>query len=235
MAVIPDSDLGARAIEWIGLGGPIVWILIAMAILAFAIFLLKSWQFSRARIGSTRVVDRALEAWSDGRRSAAIEQLSERREPLAEAVRVAMRATDARASEHLVREETLRIGNAHIAELRRLLRPLELIATLSPLLGLLGTVVGMIEAFQALAAAQNRVDPAILSGGIWQALLTTAVGLSVAIPVTVAHGWLESRIDRFAQAMEDAVTRVFTCGIADGAQSGVTGRDAERRVAAAAA
>ena len=94
--------------------------------------------------------------------------------------------------------------------LRSLLRPLELIATLSPLLGLLGTVLGMIEAFRQLEVAGNQVDPAILSGGIWQALLTTAVGLVVAIPVVLAHAWLERKVERCGHLMEDAVTQVFT-------------------------
>ena len=90
------------------------------------------------------------------------------------------------------------------------MRALELIANLSPLLGLLGTVLGMIQAFQKLESAGNQVDPALLSGGIWQALLTTAVGLIVAIPALIAHQWLDRRIDRCAHVMEDYTTRVFT-------------------------
>jgi biopolymer transport protein ExbB len=95
-------------------------------------------------------------------------------------------------------------------ELRAFLRPLEVIATLSPLLGLLGTVLGMIVAFQQMEAAGRQVDPTVLSGGIWQALLTTAVGLAVAIPVVAVHSWLERKTDRVAHHMNDAVTRVFT-------------------------
>jgi biopolymer transport protein ExbB len=71
------------------------------------------------------------------------------------------------------------------------LRPLEVIATVAPLLGLFGTVLGMIEAFKAMEAAGAQVDPAVLSGGIWQALLTTAVGLGVAIPVSLIHSLFE--------------------------------------------
>lgn len=80
----------------------------------------------------------------------------------------------------------------------------------SPLLGLLGTVLGMIEAFRQLASSGSQVDPSVLSGGIWQALLTTAAGLSVAIPVVLLHSWLERRVERCAHRMEDAVTRIFT-------------------------
>jgi biopolymer transport protein ExbB len=87
------------------------------------------------------------------------------------------------------------------------------IGTLSPLLGLFGTVLGMIEAFRRLEAAGSRVDPSILSGGIWGALLTTAVGLAVAIPTIAALNWLERRVERLAHDMDDAAARVFTSRI----------------------
>jgi biopolymer transport protein ExbB len=97
-----------------------------------------------------------------------------------------------------------------LSKLRSYLRPLEIIATLSPLLGLLGTVLGMITAFQQMEGAGNQVDPSVLSGGIWQALLTTAVGLAVAIPVVTLQSWLERKVERIAHNMNDAVTQVFT-------------------------
>jgi biopolymer transport protein ExbB len=78
------------------------------------------------------------------------------------------------------------------------------------LLGLFGTVLGMIEAFRAMEAAGARVDPSILSGGIWQALLTTAVGLGVAIPVSIAHSWLERRVEVEASSMQDKLDRLMT-------------------------
>ncbi len=68
----------------------------------------------------------------------------------------------------------------------------------------------MIEAFQQLEQAGSQVDPALLSGGIWEALLTTAVGLAVAMPVVAALAWLERTVDRLSQVMESVVTQVFT-------------------------
>jgi biopolymer transport protein ExbB len=113
-----------------------------------------------------------------------------------------------------VREEVVRYGSEILERLRSGFRVLELIGSLAPLLGLFGTVLGMIEAFQQLEAAGNQVNPAVLSGGIWQALLTTAIGLAVAIPVVAMLGWLERRIERLAHAMDDTVTRVFTPDLA---------------------
>jgi biopolymer transport protein ExbB len=71
----------------------------------------------------------------------------------------------------------------------------------------------MIMAFQKMAAAGNQVDPSVLSGGIWQVLLTTAVGLTVALPVVAVHTWLERKIERVASLMNDVVTQLFTSQI----------------------
>jgi hypothetical protein len=82
------------------------------------------------------------------------------------------------------------------------LRALELASTIGLLLGLLGTVTGMIAAFQALQEAGARADPATLAGGIWEALLTTAAGMAVAIPAQIALAWFEGVVDRLAAGAE---------------------------------
>ena len=133
---------------------------------------------------------------------------------------------DRTLSEETVKEEVVRVASLQLDSLRSGLRTLALIASLSPLIGLLGTVIGMIEAFQALEAAGSRVDPAILSGGIWVALLTTAAGLVVAIPAAVAHNWFEGAVYRCRRAMEDAATQVFTLGPI-GARGALTSQAAE--------
>ena len=93
------------------------------------------------------------------------------------------------------------------------LNSLQVIATIAPLLGLLGTVFGMIEAFQQMEMAGKNVDPSILSGGIWEALLTTAVGLSVAIPIVVLESYFRNLIERFKNNIENAVTKILTAQI----------------------
>lgn len=92
-----------------------------------------------------------------------------------------------------MRSEVYRLVRNQVQQLGTGLRTLEVIATVAPLLGLFGTVLGMIEAFRAMEAAGAQVDPSALSGGIWQALLTTAVGLGVAIPVSLIHSFFERR------------------------------------------
>ena len=92
----------------------------------------------------------------------------------------------------------------------------------------------MIDAFRQLEQAGNQVDPAVLSGGIWEALLTTAVGLAVAMPTVVALNWLERRVDRLAFEIDDIVTQSFTVDLSTTAGgSGIGASQDFRRVAPA--
>ena len=77
---------------------------------------------------------------------------------------------------------------------------------MSPLLGLLGTITGMIQTFQQVTAheASDAMSAGVLATGIWEALITTAAGLCVAIPTFLAHRWLSARVDRFVSQMEEA-------------------------------
>jgi len=93
------------------------------------------------------------------------------------------------------RERLAAEAEARFATLEGGFRALDSVAQLSPLLGLFGTVLGMIDAFQSLQSAGSQVDPSLLAGGIWVALLTTAVGLAVAMPTAMVLSWLESRMD----------------------------------------
>nr|WP_242467202.1 MotA/TolQ/ExbB proton channel family protein [Ectothiorhodospira shaposhnikovii] len=195
----------------IDLGGPVVAILLAMSVVALTIILVKIGQFLWWRLGDERSLKTALEHWRDGRSEPALETLSRTRSPAARVLEVAILGRrDNACPEPLVREEATRVAVNWLERLRGQFRLLEVIGTLAPLLGLLGTVLGMIAAFQQLEAAGNRVDPSILSGGIWVALLTTAVGLAVAIPVVAVLNGLERWVERFRHRMQDALTQVFT-------------------------
>lgn len=207
------ADLVEQLVDFMTVGGPVVWILSAFSVVALSIVLLKLWQFARLRPESAADVEQGLALWRQGETSAALAALQTRR-PISELVDLAMRGLSMNRERELLREELSRLATLRLSQLRAWLRPLEVIATLSPLLGLLGTVLGMIVAFQQMEAAGSQVDPSVLSGGIWQALLTTAVGLAVAIPVMTLHNWLERKVERIANLMNDAVTRVFTGGLA---------------------
>jgi biopolymer transport protein ExbB len=93
--------------------------------------------------------------------------------------------------------------------MNRHLRVLEVIAIVSPLLGLLGTVLGMIQSFQELELAQGSANAAVLAGGIWEALLTTAAGLIVAIPAAVAAQLLGARVESAGHLIENTVGQLY--------------------------
>lgn len=204
------ADVVTRAVELIQAGGPVVAILLAMSVIAAAIVLVKLMQFRAARLGDRETARRMLSAWLAGNAREALLLAERTRSPAAQALARAIRGRRRGLPDAVVREEVLRYGGEVLESLRGGFRPLEVIASLAPLLGLFGTVLGMIEAFRQMEQAGSQVNPAILSGGIWEALLTTAVGLAVAIPVVAVLNWLERRVDRLAHEMDNVVTRVFT-------------------------
>ena len=100
-------------------------------------------------------------------------------------------------------EEKLAInGREEIQGLRKNLRGLEVIATISPLMGLLGTVLGMVKAFNKVAQYKGQVDPSLLAGGIWEALLTTAAGLAIAIPIVIMLNYFERKVESITILLE---------------------------------
>tara|TARA_R110002126_G_scaffold10615_9_gene48898 strand:- start:7751 stop:8509 length:759 start_codon:yes stop_codon:yes gene_type:complete len=203
-------DMLTALTDLMQVGGPVVMILFAMSVFATAIVLLKVWQFQSAKIFTLTGPRAVLALYKAGTPLKALDRADRSRNPVSHMLAGAIRGRRRQIPEHLVREEIVRHG-AHILEaLRSWLRPLEVIGSLAPLLGLFGTVLGMISAFQGLEAAGNKVNPAILSGGIWEALLTTAVGLAVAMPVVVVHNYFDRAIERLAHEMESLVTQIFT-------------------------
>ena len=163
-------------------GGPVIVLLIVMSVLSLAIFILKCWQYAKLRVFDRSFVNPAINAWRSGRADQARALVAGHPAPMARTLEAVMRMQATGAAREDTAAEAARVAALHLEEMRRLLRPLEVIAYLSPLLGLLGTVIGMIRAFRELELAGSRIDPSLLSGGIWEALLTTAAGLIVEEP-----------------------------------------------------
>lgn len=197
-------------------GGPVIVILAILAVLALGVGLVKFIQFLYLGVGRNGFVHRMVELIKDGKDREAADTLETKRNPVARVMAASLRGKiNPQMGDDLVREETTRVAQAQLDGLERGLALLSLIATIAPLLGLLGTVLGMIEAFQQMETVGDRVEPAVLAGGIWEALLTTAAGLSVAIPAAVFFTWLQRAVDVEAQRMEDAATQVFTVPLYD--------------------
>lgn len=178
-------------IRLVALGGPVLALLLGVSVIALALVLVKLWQHQSAHVGRRRHLQRALERWDAGDAAAAYAEIAESRHFLAPVVALGAQLVGRDDARNRLESE----AEKRIAPLEGGFRVLDTIAQLSPLLGLLGTVLGMIEAFQALQDAGDQVDPSALAGGIWVALMTTAAGLSVAMPVSVVLSWFEGRID----------------------------------------
>lgn len=194
-------------------GGPIAIILLALSVFGLAILLLKLYHFqSRGVLFSSRkLVDNSIDKIERGEVELAARTLArKKRDPVAAVMVKAILLCQSKEMDGAAKEELESEGRAQLEHLTSYIRGLDAVAHLSPLLGLLGTVLGMIQAFMQLEAAGVRVDVTMLAGGIWEALVTTAFGLAVAIPALAMVNWLEGIVERVRQDMGDAVTRTLS-------------------------
>ena len=191
-------------------GGPVVYLLAFLSIVVLSVSLVKLFQFFNVGVFRNRLARQAVQQFRNGQVQAAL-KLSEK----GKSIRCQVVAKSIRgqliqqASQTTAREEVIRDASDQLENLGSHLRILELIASLAPLLGLFGTVLGMIDAFQQLENSGNQVDPSILSGGIWLALLTTAVGLAVAMPTVAINSFFERRLERLTHDLDNLIAQVF--------------------------
>lgn len=162
----------------------------------------RSISLRRGRVIPKPFVRRFLEQLRDGQlsRDEALALCEENRSPVAEVFAAAVRKWGRPSVE--VEQAIIDAGERVTNGLRRYLRLFNGVSTISPLLGLLGTVLGMISAFNAIVTAGAMGRPELLAGGISQALLTTAAGLTVAIPALIAYLYFVSRVDRLIIAID---------------------------------
>lgn len=194
--------------ENLGTGGPILAVLAVLSLLSLTVIVVKIIQLAPVRSGSA-ARDQAFVDWSKGQRDAAQVSVSKGKSPADRVCSYAMQALIDGFKGPALMAELTRRGNLEFTRMNAWIRVLELIAMISPLLGLLGTVTGMIQSFQELELAQGAANASVLAGGIWQALLTTAAGLLVAIPAAVGASLLSGRAEAGAQSIENAVGRLM--------------------------
>lgn len=193
-------------------GGPMLIPLAACSFLLFVFVFERSISLRRGRVVPGPFVHRFIDQLQNGElnQRSALERCRENGSPVAEVFAAGVVKWDRPAVE--VEQAIIDAGERVSMGLRRYLRLFNGIATISPLIGLLGTVLGMIRAFNVIATADAMGRPDLLAGGISQALLTTAAGLTVAIPAYVVHLYFSGRadklvteIDRYSQDVVNAV------------------------------
>ena len=192
-------------------GGPVMFILLGFSVLALFIIILKLIQFSIVRVSNTNSIDNIISKLNKTNAKKLLSEIQKIKNPIAKIIEVVIITKHDRRFNRESREsEISRISSIQIRNLENYLGGLEVIASISPLLGLFGTVLGMIKAFLNLEKAGSQVDPALLAGGIWEALLTTAFGLAVAIPALTAYHLFENKISNAKDKMKDSIIRVNT-------------------------
>lgn len=185
-------------------GGPALWAIAVLSVLTIAIIAWKLWRLMLDGAWARTRAENMLDALVSGESPS----FPKRTRTLRLRFVAALQAGQA-LPEPLAREHITGVAQSELLALRSGLRPLELIMTIAPLIGLLGTVLGMIDAFQALEDSGGQADPSVLAGGIWEALLTTAAGMAVAIPAAVALSWFEGMSERIQADLEAMATRFF--------------------------
>ena len=192
-------------IEFLAKGGVLVIPIMFCSVLALAIFLERLIRFARVRIRGSGLVEKVSQCMIVGEDQKAIEVVKSSDSPMGRVLKHALDVKD--QDKEILETVIVHTTSEEVRSLSRYLQALATIGNIAPLLGLLGTVLGMIKAFMVIQEMGGKVNAAVLAGGIWEAMLTTALGLSVALPTMVAHSYLSSRVDGFqAQLQDGAVT-----------------------------
>ena len=190
-------------------GGPLMWPILFCSVLALAIIIERIWYLHKIQIGTRQFLNRVLDKMKRHQIKEALEICDIKQSPISRILKAGILKFD--QGRQQIKEA---IEDAALYEEPHLEKNMTLLATIahiSPLLGLLGTVVGLVRCFQIIqtkSTALQTISPGDLAGGIWVALLTTVAGLIVAIPAFVAYNYLVSRINNFILEMEKASTEL---------------------------
>ncbi|WP_297797628.1 MotA/TolQ/ExbB proton channel family protein [uncultured Marinobacter sp.] len=201
--------------QLIEMGGPVMVVLLALAVAGAVtfVYLMLFGTFYTPRL--TGKLKNAITFWQENLSNQAPQRLRNqatfwsRLNPLHHLLADTMENQLAGRSPQQVRETAARDAQRSLEPFEAPLKIIEVIAALAPLLGLLGTVLGMMEAFSAMAATEGRANASQLSGGIYEALTTTAAGLVVAIPFAALAAWIEFRLRRIHKTVNGALVSVL--------------------------
>jgi biopolymer transport protein ExbB len=186
-------------LELIKAGGWVMWPIVLASVIAMAIVVERFWSLQKQRIAPDNLVAQVWQWLRSGQLDDARVQALRAGSPLGRILAAGI--VNRRHDRGIIRECIEEAGRLVVFELERYLNTLGTIAAVSPLLGLLGTVFGMIQMFGALKTG-GAGDPAELAGGIGQALITTAAGLVVAIPALYFYRYFRGRVDALVITME---------------------------------
>ncbi|MCX5666031.1 MAG: MotA/TolQ/ExbB proton channel family protein [Candidatus Omnitrophica bacterium] len=188
-------------------GGPVMYLIMILSVISLAIIIERIYNLNRARIDSQKFMDDIINFLKHNKVIESIEMCNKTPGPIAHIIKAGILKHDRSKPE--IKEAIDEAAQLEIPRMEKHLPILATIAHIAPLLGLLGTVSGMIKAFQVIqnkAATMTPVNPGDLAAGIWESLLATLAGLLVAIPTYVAYNYLVNQVDSLAYDMERSAT-----------------------------
>jgi len=192
-------------------GGPLMYLIILCSIVALAVIIERLYHLHRARINVDKFMESVSNTLKRNRIMEAIDLCQRTPGPVAHIIKAGILKHDCSRQE--IKEAIEDAGIYEVPRLEKNLGALATIAHISPLIGLLGTVTGMVRAFQVIqekATSLHPISPGNLAGGIWEALITTVAGLIVAIPTFVAYNYLVSRVKNFIVEMERSAAELIS-------------------------
>jgi biopolymer transport protein ExbB len=181
-------------------GGVLIVPILLCSVVALAIFVERTIRFARIKSKETGLAETIGRLLRQGNREEARNRATGNQSPMG---RVLAQAIDVEEQDRDTIETVIAHGmDEEVRDLSSYVQALATIGNIAPLLGLLGTVIGMIKAFMVIQDMGGKVNAAVLAGGIWEAMLTTALGLAVALPTMIAHSYLLSRIDEYETRLQ---------------------------------
>jgi biopolymer transport protein ExbB len=190
-------------LEIIQKGGPVMIPIILCSIVALAVVMERFYHLHRVKIDTKRFLDTIVDSIRRNKIKEALQICEQTPGPIPQILRIGILKHDRPREE--IREAIQDAAQHEIPRLEQNLGILGTISLIAPLLGLLGTVTGLVRCFQIIqekSSAMNPINPGDLAGGIWEALLTTVAGLMVAIPAIVVYNYLVHRVESFVNEME---------------------------------
>ncbi|WP_157595858.1 MotA/TolQ/ExbB proton channel family protein [Plesiocystis pacifica] len=186
-------------------GGPLMWAILGAAVVGLFVFFERMYSLQRSKVVPRAFVDRIRAMVAKGKTSEAQLLCEENRSSIARMIVASLQAYADGKTRAEIKEAVEEVGGREVAHLDKNVEIIGTVASITPLLGLLGTVVGMIQVFQRFvdAYANGQATPDVFAEGIWTALITTAYGLMVAIPMLVLYKFVQGRNDRLIVEMEE--------------------------------
>lgn len=199
-------------VSFLAKGGPVVIPIIFCSLLSVALICERFYRFHKARLKEPKFIEGIQRMIKENEHKKAIHQCRSAKTPIGNILAKGIEKSQNNGmsvSREELEKALAHAGQLELRQLDRYLPTLATIANIAPLLGLFGTVTGMIRAFMVIQNLGGKVNASVLAGGIWEALLTTALGLGVAIPTVIAYNYFVGKVESFAHDMQDSSVQLL--------------------------